>query len=111
MNSAHFINKRDGKDLIGLTLIDKEKNLYSTEAWKIGGENAALLTGGWIFLHASKGEDSVIGGEVLDCELIEPEGEGRYRISFTAREEGRGKKWTGKDHGMAWWSGIVDAAE
>lgn len=108
MKSAHFINKRENGKLIGLKAVDAGKHLYSTEAWRISQEEAESLKGGWVYLHASKAEGSSFGGQVYDIEPMASYEEARFRIYFEAKPEGRDKQWHGYDHGMAWWSGIVE---
>lgn len=108
MKSAHFINHKEGIGRIGLETIDAKKNHYASRAWQLSDEEADALKGGWIYLHNTKGEASSIGGKVLKVELAEPSSDGRYVITFEAREGGKGQEWRGQDHGMAWWSGLVD---
>lgn len=108
--AAHFINRREGVNLIGLEHIENHE--HSTCCWAISASDAAELVGGWIYLHSAKGEKSRLGGVVREVALVESDADdtSRYKILFEVREGGRGQAWRGADHAMAWWSGLVDAS-
>lgn len=106
MKNLHLINKRDGVSLLNLEF-DRETKQHRTGNWKFTMDEAQSLIGGKIFLHATKSQKSIIGGTVLSVEPS-PE-ESRVIFTFTSELEGKSKEWAGKDHGMAWTSGIFEA--
>lgn len=116
MKALHLICRKNGPGRFeGLVAIDRSKGIYESGTWAFpSGEPLDDLIGGWIYLHPTgKGQVSELGGSVrgirrgprLDSNAIR---EG-YVIEFEARPEGRGQKWRGAHHTMAWTSGLVEA--
>jgi hypothetical protein len=110
--SAHFINRKQGQGREGLTRIAAAH--YTSCCWVISEEEATKLLGGWIYFHETKADRSAMGGVVTAVQRADRIGESqpdRYVISFDSRIEGKGQKWRGADHNMAWWSGIVETMD
>ena len=86
-------------------------NQYSSEAWDISIEDAEKLTGGNVYFHAAKNDKSYFGGVLTKYEVIEIDASHskRIKIYLTATKEAKGVPWSGKDHGMAWYSGVVES--
>ncbi|UTH43679.1 hypothetical protein [Loktanella salsilacus] len=105
MKSLHLINKRNGLHLLNLEY-DQALKQHRTGNWQFTLQEAQSLIGGKVYLHETKAKPSTIGGTVLD---VEPSlEESRVVFIFTSEIGGKSKKWSGKDHGMAWTSGIID---
>ena len=109
--SAHFINKQAGIGREGLSPLGEKR--YRSCCWAISETEAQALLGGWIYLHETKISPSAIGGFIDGVEPAGRDGTARengFAITFRVRPEGRGLKWRGASHGMAWWSGLVEAS-
>lgn len=102
--SAHF-KCVDGMGIKGLG-----DHQYSSEAWDITKEEAEKLVGGNIYFHTTKNDKSYFGGVVTRYEVIDIDAAHakRIKIYLTATKEAKGVAWGGKDHGMAWFSGIIE---
>ena len=111
--SVHFICQRDGAGLKGLTPVDPRAHLYRSCCWDLTSEEAESLVGGWLYLHPSKNAPSEFGGPIIRFERIWDEGgakrQDRVWFEFEAKREGRGQKWRGQAHGMAYTSRPVAA--
>jgi hypothetical protein len=112
-NSIHFICEHEGIGLKGLEATDRATKLWRSYCWDITSTDAETLIGGWIYLHPTKNQPSAFGGRILRFERIWDEGgakrQDRVWFEFEARQEGRGHKWRGQDHGMAYTSRPVPA--
>ena len=110
MKSIHFKCEREGITLRGLTSVVSFTNRHRSCCWDITAQEAKELIGGWIYLHNTKNETSVFGGKIIDYEetvLEEKVHSRRIALIFEARVQGRNQKWRGKDHIMAWTSGLI----
>lgn len=110
--ALHLICHREGNTLHGLSRWDGDPNGYRSCCWLISDEDAAQLVGGWIYFHESKSSLSSFGGQILGFQPGANENEdmtARKIILFRADRSGRGQSWRGRDYGMAWGSGVVDA--
>ncbi len=101
--SAHFICKN------GLGIKPTGNQEYTSEAWDLNEAEAANLIGGTIYFHESKDEISYFGGTVLRIESIKSDAARENRIKFylIPKIQAKGKRWQGKSHSMAWFSGII----
>ena len=81
----------------------------TSEAWDISLEDADKLVGGHVYFHTTKNDKSYFGGVVTKYEVMEIDARRtkRIKIYLTATIEAKGQVWNGKDHGMAWYSGII----
>ena len=110
-SALHLIN-RDGERGRPLNLDKVADDVWRTCCWAISAEDAAALVGGWVYLHSTKGEPSFFGGIVTAAEpVVTPEHarEDRFAFIFDAKPKGRGQRWRGKAHSMAWTGGLVEA--
>lgn len=84
--------------------------VYESGTWDVSPEDAQRLVGGLIFLHQSKAQPSYIGGVIDSFREVQTEMAHSRRIifKFTSTAEGKGVRWQGADHSMAWTGGIVE---
>lgn len=108
-NAVHFINRRDGVHLHGMTGWNGASNGFQSCCWHINDEEAGLLVGGWVYFHEAKASLSRFGGVILGFEPGQGELADRKVILFRSDNRARGQRWRGADHGMAMWSGVVVA--
>lgn len=103
MSQAHFICRNRA----GIHVVQMPH--YTSAAWDIPVTDADALVGGMLFFHESKEQPSYFGGKVTGYRLSEGADGRRPRVTFelTAMHEARGIAWSGKDHGMAHYSGVV----
>ncbi|MFC5586384.1 hypothetical protein ACFPOD_14810 [Nitratireductor kimnyeongensis] len=103
MFAAHFISKIDENMSV------LKMPIYESGYWDLKPDEAECLKGGRAYFHQTKQDSSYIGGKVLDWRKEETDAAHSERIVFTfeADFDGRGKPWRGRDHSMAWWSGLV----
>ena len=112
MKAIHIICRREGtrggfKDL---ERVAGENNIYRSSCWALHNPND--LIGGWLYLHPDgKNAPSGFGGVVRSFDACKREAATEDGIAFVfeARKEGRGQRWRGANHGMAWTGGIVEA--
>ena len=113
MKAIHLICKRDdGLNLNNLTY-DKVTRTHRSGHWDITLAQAGALVGGWLYLHPSKASPSEFGGNVQSFDEVTVEGLARpRRIVLTVRSsrDGKGQKWRGAAHSMAYSGSLVDAA-
>lgn len=107
--AIHLINRRDGTSLHGLTRWNGHPGRYRSCCWRISDEDAAELIGGWVYFHQAKSMPSRLGGVILGFEPGEHDMAERKVLLFQADPRAREQRWRGADHGMAMWSGLVDA--
>lgn len=107
--AIHFINRRDGAHLHGMTRWPGDRHGYRSCCWHISDEDAASLIGGWVYFHETKAKSASFGGIILGFEAGEGELAARKAILFRADGAARNQKWRGAQHGMAMSSGVVDA--
>lgn len=110
--ALHLVCHREGTTLRGLRRWEGDPKGYRSCCWLVSDAQAAALIGGWIYFHEKKSAPSTFGGQIVGFEPGECEGEDmadRKVILFRAAAEGRGQSWRGRDYGMAWGSGVVDA--
>lgn len=83
---------------------------YSSEAWDIPIEDVEKLVGGNVYFHTTKNDKSYFGGVVTRYEImkIDAAHSKRIKIYLTATKEAKGVVWSGKEHVMAWYSGVID---
>jgi hypothetical protein len=115
VNAIHIICRRDdGQNLNGLTLVDSGRRLYRSCCWDIVPQEAADLSGGWLYLHPTKAMSSEFGGRIVSVEQVLDEApvahQERVALIFEARIEARNQTWRGMDHGRAWTGGVVAAS-
>ena len=106
MKSAHLICKSAN----GVSKADG-KNTYFSGSWVIPKEEANELIGGRLYLHENKSEPSYFGGSVVEWRNSKREvGAIEEGVTFVieADKDGKGARWKGNSHAMAWFSGIVD---
>ena len=110
--SIHLICRRvHGGGLKGVTKLEPAPRFRSV-SWELSAANAAALVGGWVYFHPSKTVPSEMGGRII---AVEESGERtahdapEVAIIFEAAVEGRGQKWRGMGHSMAWTGGNVEA--
>ncbi|WPZ15752.1 hypothetical protein T8J41_08115 [Nitratireductor rhodophyticola] len=103
MFEAHFISKIDENMSI------LEWPVYESGFWNVKPEDAEQLEGGRVYFHRKKRDASYIGGKVLDWRIENTDSPRSERVVFTfeADSQGSGQQWRGRDHSMAWWSGLV----
>lgn len=110
-SSIHLLNRFENGHSLNLHLLEKSQNLYSSGNWDLAVDDAQKLIGGWLYLHEAKSALSYFGGMITDFEQIRVDDAAHAeRIVFilVSRLEGKGKKWRGQKHGMAWSGGLVD---
>lgn len=112
MKAVHLLCRRVPGGFEKLTRLDGDE--YRSCCWAFGSDSSVeALIGGWVYLHPEgKASPSQFGGVVQRVEPAKREGkavEDGVALIFEARREGRGQSWRGKDHGMAWTGGIVEA--
>lgn len=107
--AIHLINRRDGATLHGMTRWAEESGGFRSCCWRITDEDAAELIGGWVYFHETKAAPARFGGVILGFEPGEGDMADRKKILFRGDGRSRGVRWRGADHGMAMWSGVVDA--
>lgn len=113
MKAIHLICRRktDGH-LEGLSFIGD--GMFESCCWVLGdSREAQSLVGGWAYLHPTgKTSPSEFGGVIRAVRPAVREGKAikdGFTLVLEARREGRGQKWRGAAHGMAWTGGIVGA--
>ncbi|EME68570.1 hypothetical protein H261_17748 [Paramagnetospirillum caucaseum] len=97
------------EDRLNLTCV--KMPVFESGYWDISESDAAVVVGGMIYMHQTKNELSYMGGVVQSFRIeVRPELAHATRIIFVfeSTKEGRGAKWKGADHAMAWYSGVVD---
>jgi len=106
MPSIHFICRR------GLNLNVVKHPVYESGVWVVE-EEAAGLVGGMMYLHETKADKSYFGGRIDSQRIVETDYARSRRVVFTVTSlrEGKGVRWRGAAHGMAWTSGVVEDAE
>lgn len=108
MSAAHFICRRDGASLHGMSRWDGDPHGFRSCCWLISDEDAAELIGGWVYFHEAKATPSRFGGIILGFEPGEGDMAHRKVILFRADNRAREQQWRGADHAMAMWSGVVE---
>ena len=83
--------------------------VYESGVWDVEN-NAAKLVGGMLYLHEAKADPSYFGGRIESFRVVETDEAHSRRIVFTVTSlrEGKGVRWRGTAHGMAWTSGVVE---
>jgi hypothetical protein len=107
--AIHLINRRDGASLHGMSRWPGEPAGFRRCCWHISDEQAAELIGGWVYFHETKSTPARFGGLILGFEPGDGDMPDRKIILFRGDGRTRGAKWRGADHGMAMWSGVIDA--
>lgn len=107
--AVHFINRRDGISLFGMSRWPGEPNGYRSCCWLLSDEQASELIGGWIYFHETKAKPASFGGMIIGFEPGGTDMADRKAILFRADGRARGVVWRGADHGMAMSSGVVNA--
>ena len=99
--------------LTNLTRVPERPNVYRSETWELSRADADALAGGWLYRHPAKARPSQFRGRVLSVEEsghhtahAKPE----FAFIVKARLGGKGQKWRGAFHAMAWSSGLVEAS-
>lgn len=113
MNAIHLKCERDPQGGLTNLVFDKASGTYRSGFWNISVADAERLVGGWIYLHEAKTVDLQFGGQVLAFEQIEREElarKDRIVLVVAPSRAGRGQKWRGKRHEMAWTGGVVEAS-
>lgn len=108
--AAHFINRREGAGLHGMSRWDGDPHGFRSCCWLVSDEEAAELIGGWVYFHEAKATPSRFGGVILGFEPGEGDLALRKVILFRADNRARGQSWRGADHGMAMWSGVIEGS-
>ena len=110
--AIHFICRRDASGGFRNGRHDKTTGHYRSGNWEVTAQEAEALQGGWVYLHPTKAGTSELGGIVRGYEpVIDHEVSRVNRILFhlDVRPSGRGQKWRGATHAMAWTGGMVPA--
>lgn len=83
--------------------------VFESGMWAIKEDEAKSLVGGMIYLHDAKAEPSYFGGVVTGYRPADgAEYEGRWVFTVASTVSGKKATWEGKDHAMAFWSGVLD---
>jgi len=103
MPSIHFICRG------GLNLHVVKHPVYECGVWDVEND-APKLVGGMLYLHEAKADSSYFGGRIESFRVVETDEAHSLRVVFTVRSlrEGKGVRWCGAAHGMAWTSGVVE---
>ena len=104
--AAHLICR----DHDGVKKVEGEAS-YTSGSWVIPRDVANQLVGGRLYLHETKKQCSYFGGQVTGFfESQRDEGAISAGVTFQLISDkgGKGKLWQGRDHGMAWFSDLVD---
>ena len=109
MRAIHLINRRDGAGLFGMMKWPEIEHGFKSCCWQISEEQAASLVGGWVYFHETKGDPARFGGQIIGFEQGSADLADRKIILLRADARARGQRWRGAAHGMAMWSGLVDA--
>ncbi len=112
MRAIHLKCEHENGRPHGLDVADRATHRYRSCCWDITPEDAALLVGGWLYLHETKKERSYFGGRVLSFDHIRRDDLAHpNRIAFLveAKAEARGLRWRGASHVMAHCGGVVEA--
>lgn len=109
LKAIHLINRRDGPRLHGMDRWAGQPGGFRSCCWIISDDQAAELIGGWVYFHETKSTPARFGGIILAFELGEADTADRKVILFQGDGRSRGVRWRGASHGMAMWSGVVDA--
>lgn len=110
LKAMHLINRRDGQRLHGMSPWGGQPGRFRSCCWLIGDEQVAELIGGWVYFHEAKSRPARFGGIILGFEPGESDMADRKVILFQGDGRAQGVRWRGASHGMAMWSGVVDAA-
>ena len=113
MNAIHFKCERDPHGGLTNLTFDKDSKTYRSGFWNISVEDAEKLVGGWVYLHEAKTVTSQFGGQVLEFEQVEREElakKERIVLVLAPSKAGRGQKWRGKRHEMAWTGGVIEGS-
>lgn len=126
MKVMHIICKDDPDTNmpVGVTQIEPKVNKYMSCCWDFDLDEMKELIGGMIFFHNSKTSLSKFGGKVLNVHPIKTDKNykgpyythepdklvraDRMMFEFEITADSRNIKWRGKDHMMAYSSGIID---
>jgi hypothetical protein len=111
MKAIHIISRREGISLRGLKRV--EGTTYRSCCWAFSKEEAESLIGAWLFLHpVAKSEPSEFGGIIKGVEPAKRDGDvaikDGYAFIVEAKKQGKGRRWQGADHYMAWNSGVIE---
>jgi len=84
--------------------------VYDSGTWDVSPQDAASLVGGMIYLHQAKAQPSYVGGRIESYREIHTDLAHSRRIifTFTSTADGKGVRWKGAEHSMAWTGGVVD---
>lgn len=107
-NAAHFICRREGASLHGMTRWLDEPQGFRSCCWLLTDQQAEDLLGGWVYFHEKKDAPSRFGGLILGFEHGEGDLAHRKVILFRADQNARGQRWRGANHDMAMWSGVLE---
>ncbi len=103
MTSLHLICRS------GLHLLPTKFPVFESGFWDLSADDAKRLVGGSLFLHETKSRPSYFGGTVLSWRVTEANEPypGRIVFEVCSTASGKGAKWKGAAHAMAWSGGIV----
>jgi hypothetical protein len=103
MPSIHFICRG------GLNLHVVKHPVYESGVWDCEND-APTLIGGMMYLHETKADKSYFGGRIESFSVVETDEAHSHRVVFTVTSlrEGKGVRWRGTAHAMAWTSGVVE---
>lgn len=100
------------RDRLGIRCVDRDQDVYTSEAWAISAAEAAKIIGGRVYFHQTKADPSYFGGDVLGVEPVHGEGSDpeRFILRLTAQRDAKGVAWNeaGQSHAMAWSSGVLE---
>jgi hypothetical protein len=111
--AIHLICQNDERDQPKGLVYDRNAKTFKSGSWDLSVEDAALLVGGWLYLHATKASGSYYGGVITGFEkTIVDDAKHTERIVFTfqPKAEAKGRKWRGQQHGPTWTGRIIDAS-
>ena len=113
VKAIHLKCERDENGFLkNLKIINRGGILYDSGNWDMHVSEAESLVGGWLYLHPAKKKLSEYGGKIVSWQKIVDEDKAhseRVVFKFEAKKQAQGKKWRGKNHTMAWQSGVVEA--
>ena len=120
--NIHMINKRDGYRLRNMFMasdanapVELNANQFASGFWDIPAAEAEAAIGGTLYLHETKANRAAFAGKIVDVQMVEYNAAHNVRAVFIIEPiagAGRNVSWpkTGRNHNMAHYSGIVEAA-
>src|ERR1700690_3113848 len=103
-NAIHLICRHDDKGWPENVRADPDTKLFESGFWDISVDDAQALTGGWLYLHETKGSLSYFGGRI-ECFAEVPRHDvvhtNRIALKFRPSPTGKEQRWRGHNHTRA----------